>query len=635
MVFMTKIRRSGRAFLACVATLVACLAMMFAGIPTGSIKQAQAAGPETDLFPAPWVKYSEDFENSVGGSPKKLSGSSDSYVSADGHKYTASNYWLNNGYCNGFISNSNMNVSDYDVFYTYCGRNLSVNNSSPSAQFPRGDYQAVQAKDYALGLLRNASNPGQNNALSTNTSGGKPSTSLTDPNSIMFRTDPSTPITTLDPNRFYSFSVDAANSYCANTGHDPQMRFEYVQDGKTYPISNTVDAGDLIDPCTSAGSNKKDLRQVNGSGLAQAPDWAAIVNYGTFYSGSFLTSASPSPIDLILRNISQYSSGGAGIGNPPANGQQGASGYVAGCTDNTCNGNDGAIDNIQILDTTPRLTKTFDPAVTSVGATSQLTLTVNNRSDNAEKTGWSFTDTLPNGLTIAPNPNVGGSCLTSPNAATVVATANGQTITVSNGKLHGAKSTDAPTSCTIQVNVTSTQAAVYTNGSSNISQNVGIDGPAEPATVKFTKGSVRWQKVDSATNQVLAGSQWQITRTDTNNLSSIGSTDLGTVGPRVGTPFTITDTGSGSSSSVGTTDDYTKDADSGAGYLAVQYLPWGNYSLKETQAPAGYAPSSTTYTFTIGAGGLTVDGNTVISDPVTLSGMASVTRRYLTGSWIR
>lgn len=519
------------------------------------------------------------------------------YTSTDGHEYTASSYWLNAGYCNGFISNSSMNVTDTQIFYTYCGKNLGV---------ARGDYQAVQAKDYALGLLRGAADPKQNNALSTNTSGGNPSTDATSPDSIMFRTNSTTPLT-LPVNRFISFSVDAANSYCSN-GHEPQMRFEFVQNGQTTTVPNSADPSGLIDPCTSAGNTQTDLRNV--SGFSSFPDWAAIVNYGTFYSGSFLTGSSASTADLILRNISDGSSQGKGIGNAPANTQ----GYVAG----KYNGNDGAIDNIQILDTTPKLTKSFSPTVTSIGATSRLTLTVNNRTDNAAKNGWGFVDTLSTGLTIAATPNLGGTCLSNPNSATVVAPAGGQSITVTNGKLGGAASTAPATSCTIEVDVTSSQAAVYANGQDNMSQQVGIDGPTTPATVKFTKGSVQWSKIDSASKQALAGSQWTITRTGAN--LPAGSSEQGTVGPALNTPFTITDTGSDSTSQVGTADDYTTDADSGAGYLAVQYLPWGTYSLQETQAPAGYKPSTTTYSFTIGAGGLTIADNTVISAPVSLAG---------------
>ncbi|MCI1833937.1 MAG: hypothetical protein LKI78_03795 [Bifidobacterium tibiigranuli] len=141
---MTKIRRSARAFLACVATLVACLAMMFAGIPTGSIKQAQAAGPApipaNDQFPAPNPVYTEDFENNVNatGTPSSIDGYR---AESDTPRYTAGNYWKDPNVCNGFIASANNQITLNAIRDTYCGPNSSDTYNNNGTQKIHGAEQ--------------------------------------------------------------------------------------------------------------------------------------------------------------------------------------------------------------------------------------------------------------------------------------------------------------------------------------------------------------------------------------------------------------------------------------------------------------------------------------------------------------
>lgn len=61
----------------------------------------------------------------------------------------------------------------------------------------------------------------------------------------------------------------------------------------------------------------------------------------------------------------------------------------------------GADDDIRVLDVTPQLDKEFSPTSVATGGVSTLTLTVTNTSDLAAKNGWSSTDSLPEGLTVA------------------------------------------------------------------------------------------------------------------------------------------------------------------------------------------------------------------------------------------
>ena len=292
-------------------------------------------------------------------------------------------------------------------------------------------------------------------------------------------------------------------------------------------------------------------------------------SYGTFYSGSFLLNDS-SPIGLILRNISPASSTGAGIGNKPA--------YVSGYSRGVENGNDGAIDNIEIKDVTPYLTKSFDPGVQSVGLTSTMTLTVNNRTDMGEKKGWGFTDTLPSGLEFA-NSTVGGTC-----GGSKVVDMDKGTLTVSDGDLSASQA-----SCTITTTVTSIRAATYTNGQphGNFSNTIGIDGPND-ATVEFYDGTASWQKVDESDNtKLLSGSVWKLD----------GPTPSTTSTPASGWPTgTVTDCVADSA------DKCTGlDKDPAAGKFTVTGLPSGTYTLTETTPPSGYIPGDGPWTATISA----------------------------------
>ena len=63
------------------------------------------------------------------------------YTGAGAHEYAASTYWLDKGYCNGFVTSFNVPVSQALINSTYCGKNGSG--------FDEGDYWAVRAKALA------------------------------------------------------------------------------------------------------------------------------------------------------------------------------------------------------------------------------------------------------------------------------------------------------------------------------------------------------------------------------------------------------------------------------------------------------------------------------------------------------
>jgi len=115
----------------------------------------------------------------------------------------------------------------------------------------------------------------------------------------------------------------------------------------------------------------------------------------------------------------------------------------------------------------PTLTKEFFPALIQPEGMSTLTFTITNSADKTATGNWSFTDTLPTGLISAANPQstIGVIVAATPNiqnttctGASVTAAAGAGTITVSGGHL-----TSSQTSCTISVDVTTTETWTKTN----------------------------------------------------------------------------------------------------------------------------------------------------------------------------
>jgi uncharacterized repeat protein (TIGR01451 family) len=105
----------------------------------------------------------------------------------------------------------------------------------------------------------------------------------------------------------------------------------------------------------------------------------------------------------------------------------------------------------------PSISKSFAPNPILAGATSRLTLTVNNILASA-LSGVAFTDTYPAGLVNAAVPNVATTC-----GGTVLATAGANVINLSAG------SVAATSTCTVSVDVTSSTAGVYANTSDGVS----------------------------------------------------------------------------------------------------------------------------------------------------------------------
>ncbi|MET8385822.1 choice-of-anchor P family protein [Streptosporangium canum] len=277
---------------------------------------AATAAPGTPGVPqAPAVVFAEDFENGQGATPILVTG----YTGAApaNQTYTADPAWLTA--CNGWIASQ---------------RNPAT---EPANGGCGGWWASVKQLAGTLGQWAGG-DPATNHAVTayTNANPGSGKTQL----------EAVRPVGIGAPNRFLTFSVDAAEVNCH--GNHAKLGF-YLLDGSTAVPTFTTP----IEPCAHPSTT------INGIGV------------GTYTSNS--------PVLF----------GGSTVGLRLVNFQ--ASGY----------GNDAAFDNVRILDVTPRLDVGYGPASVEVGAHSTLTFTVTNTSELAVKKGWSFKEKLPSGLTVA------------------------------------------------------------------------------------------------------------------------------------------------------------------------------------------------------------------------------------------
>jgi hypothetical protein len=117
----------------------------------------------------------------------------------------------------------------------------------------------------------------------------------------------------------------------------------------------------------------------------------------------------------------------------------------------------------------PTFTKIFSPDTIAYGGTSTLTFTINNSGSLADATSLDFTDNLPTGVTVA---NPANSSTTCAGGGTITAVAGTAVISYTGGSLA------AGSTCTVQADVTSTDAGTHDNTSGDLTSNLGNSGTA-------------------------------------------------------------------------------------------------------------------------------------------------------------
>lgn len=242
--------------------------------------------------------------------------------------------------------------------------------------------------------------------------------------------------------RFVSFGVSAAAGACVGYTH-PLLDFMLVDGGVERPVSERP-----LDPCDDPRSTSY---TVDGS-VYRGGEFVS--SGGVLFSGDSLR--------WRLRNAQ---------------------------TDNS--GNDGAIDRVTIVDSTPTLANEFS-GEPIIGDTARMAVRVVNTSEHGAKPGWSFTQALPEGLSVAPESKVTTTC-----AAADLDVEGGATRVGASGDLD----IDTP-DCTVSFDVSASAPGTYTIGTDAVTEHVGLDLPAAPASITFAPESNELRATDQA---VLAG----------------------------------------------------------------------------------------------------------------------------------
>jgi uncharacterized repeat protein (TIGR01451 family) len=478
---------------------------------------AHAAPGTPGVTGDPVVLFTEDFENRAAGSNIRL----DAYAGSAGQEYTADPYWLSGPACNGMV-----------VDFTTPHNGTDCNAIKPN--LAADSFQATKDLVNVLGVVGGSATPATNAGVSAYTEGDGPA------NAVEFQT--ATPITfPAATGRFVTFGVDAAALNCKqdfvrpDAETDPLLAFYLKDSTGEHPVSDQP-----IDVC--ADGTPHFINRPTSNNTARAGSYVA--------DGSVLLTGDS--FGIVLRNV---------LGN--------------------WMGNDHAFDNITVLDVTPQLDKSFSPVDVPLNGTSTLTFTVTNTSELGGKNGWSFTDNLPAGLTLASPAAAATTCP----GGTVTAVDGGTSVAVA-GNL-----SDGMASCTVTVDVTSGTAGAYTNGPDNVTVT-GLNPPGN-ATVTF-EGSLALVK--SVAEAAITGAgqtlHYSFSVTNTSNVTLA--------------PITITETafsGTGSSPLVS--------CPAGAASLApkAQVTCTAEYTVTQQDFNTGII------TNTAVAHGRTANGHDVVSNP--------------------
>ncbi len=391
------------------------LVLAVAATFTFSNSRSYAASGSPGVPEDPVSVYSEGFEGNPSASPILLT----NYTGTNGETYSANPSWLNN--CNGEVLFFNMNNSEF-------GNSNCDSNSSATG----GAFNTVRRMAYALGTIRAGADPTTNRALTAYTDSGA---GAVNPGANLVQLESLSDIAL--PGRIFVLTqLDVAAVSCGF--NQPKLVFYLIEGGNSEQINQ-----DPINPCTDPSAITVTPPPLSGNGAA-FPSTGSIQVVSVPATSTYLSQSSSSKLRLVNQQ-------GSGFGN------------------------DSAIDNVQILDASPKIDQEFGAATVPVGSTTTLTFTITNTTDLLAKEGWSFSNLLPSGIILADNPNIQTNC---PNG-NISVVPGGTTLNIS-GDLSAQM-----TSCTFSVSVTSSSSGTYTASASNSSDLVGLHLPGS-ASVTFT-----------------------------------------------------------------------------------------------------------------------------------------------------
>lgn len=313
--------------------------------------------------------------------------------------------------------------------------------------------------------------------------------------------------------RYYTLRFDAAGAPCG--ANPPSLSLSLVAGTTTLlPAFPTA-----VNPCAATGNvfyTSPAQPATGGGGGILDPAVSTSVR-ATTYTGTAAALLTPAQIASAQVRLSNATTGtGSGFG----------------------------VDNLRVLDVTPSLDWSFGPTSVPVGTPSTLTFTVTNTADLIAKNDWSFTNTLPAGLTVAPTPAVGGTCTqVTGTAFTVSALAGASSIGVAGGDLAAGAAT-----CTITVDVVASTEATYTNAPANVVTPLVATGSATLTATPASRLTVRKNlparlaSTDQFTLSVRSGSTVVASATTTGNAVGLQTAQVSRQIVDAGATYTIAET---------------------------------------------------------------------------------------------
>ncbi len=404
------------------------------------------------------------------------------------NNYTADAFWLDYAKCNGV-------VVDYTVSTYPDGVCASSNTNNQTNARVNVRRLADVLGQVGAGLTRSTASTQRNRVLVEWTDSGQGAAGA---NRVFQRTTSLGLSQTLA--RYYAASIDIAEASCGTTSQRSQLTLALTATGS--PVTTTA-----ITACTD--SRALPYTSPLPSGFRNWVFGGDSVRAGRFTSDTALL-IQPNQLEMLRPTVRNLN--------------------------NNSGGNDFAIDNLRIVDVTPTLGKAFSPATITAGEKSTLTFTITNTSELAAKPDMSFTDALPRGLVVAPNPAVSGTCR-SITGAELAYSGNPGATSIS---LSGFDFASGEASCTATIDVTAAQQGTYANGSGNLTTMLDVTQTATltvlpKATLTLVKSA------GSAT-----ATAWTLSATPTSGAALTGATGSAGVTDVVVAPnsqFQLSETG--------------------------------------------------------------------------------------------
>lgn len=418
---------------------------------------------------APAQLWLEDFEAST--PPAQLG----TYAS---NRYTAAAFWLNYSNCNGVLLN-------YTVTFPATGFCGTTTDTVSRNQVRRMADVLGQSR---LGVVGSTSNTAPVNGSTTGAAGSQANRALaaltmaggtTTANQTLIESVAPVGLSAT-AERYYAASIDVAEDSCSArpSGVNNNSRLDVAL--VVGAAATNLTAAPII-ACNTPAGRYTSPALTGGFGTETA------VRAGRFFTDTAVRLTPAQAAQARIRVSNEISAS---------------------------TGNDFAVDNLRIVDATPSLDKVFSTDLTTTGTPTTLTFTVTNTSELAAKNDWNFTDTLPQGLVVAPTPAVGGTCVNVTGTAFgVQAAAGASSIVVTGGDL----ATNAA-SCTITVDVVATAPGTFTNGPANVA--TVLNAPEAATFVAEAPARITIQK--NVAGRAVVGDQFRLAL-------SLGATEVASV----------------------------------------------------------------------------------------------------------